>query len=735
MVNTQVVTSTRVYIQMETTNQSFIDMHYYLKRCGVQNNNFFLVLYDSGLAGVDPRDNTLPADIKARVLREIMVNYWYFLREVVRIPEQGGSASGGARYKLDRASLAMNFLFILNYNMYVELPRQTGKTTTAKVRYLYIYNFGTTNSKIMFLHKDHSGSKDNLKGVKEIRDALPEYLRMDSATGMNGKKLKVPNTIVMMQHPLNNNQIVTFPSAKSADMADKLGRGCTMPLQYYDEFAFIPYNQIVYTSAIPAYSRASENAKSNGAPYGIVLTSTPGELVTNEGKFAKYIADNSTKWDEAYYDYSYEKLEELREANTKSAYFLIRYTYQQLGRSAEWFAKQCTLLVNDWPKIRREILLEWSTATENCAFSSDDLDIIKNFCREPIRTIHFGRVGQYQFNVYEDIDLRYPPIVGVDVSGASMRDSSAITVVDSRTTRVTATFACNFIPGDDLADLIYVLINQYMPNAVVNIERNGGFGVNVIQRLVKTNVKKNLYYEIKEKVIEETFNGHKVSQNRALTRVFGLDSTPAVRARLIDILYERVRYHKDKFIAPVLLEEMSGMEVKKSGKVEHSNDTHDDQVFSYLMALYVWYDGHNIMENFNIMKNTIKTDEDVEIIEGNIEADQHYTAINLSDLELDASQELIDQYQFIENSLKDKLQTEFNAEYNKIEEELIKNSMATDRVFKNAYEEHYNIEKSDGTRQMITLPNEIFEDDDFDMNLYNSERNGNLYNMFMNDQF
>ena len=61
--------------------------------------------------------------------------------------------------------------------------------------------------------------------------------------------------------------------------------------------------------------------------------------------------------------------------------------------------------------------------------------------------------------------------------------------------------------------------------------------------------------------------------------------------------------------------------------------------------------------------------------------------------------------------------------------------MATDRVFKNAYEEHYNIEKSDGTRQMITLPNEIFEDDDFDMNLYNSERNGNLYNMFMNDQF
>ena len=473
MVNTQVVTTAKVYIHMETTNQSFIDMHYYLKRCGIKNNDFFLVLYDSGLAGIDPRDNTLPQQIKMRVLREIMVNYWYFLREVVRIPDQGGSASGGSRYRLDRASLAMNFLFILNYNMYVELPRQTGKTTTSKVRYLWVYNFGTTNSKIMFIHKDHGGSKDNLKGVKEIRDTLPEYLRMDSATGMNGKKLRVPNTVVTMQHPLNNNIIVTFPSAKSSEMADKLGRGATMPLQYYDEFAFIPYNDIVYASAMPAFMKASENAKANNAPYGIMITSTPGELVSREGQFAKSLIDSSTKWDEYYYDYSYEKLEELREANTASPYFLVRYTYQQLGLGPKWFSNVCTQMLNNWPKIRREILLEWSTALDNCAFRSEDLDIIKNFCREPIRTIHFGRVGQYQFNVYEDIDLRYPPIVGVDVSGASMHDSSAITVVDSRTTRVCATFACNYIPGDDLADLIYVLVNQYMPTAVVNVERNG----------------------------------------------------------------------------------------------------------------------------------------------------------------------------------------------------------------------------------------------------------------------
>jgi hypothetical protein len=61
------------------------------------------------------------------------------------------------------------------------------------------------------------------------------------------------------------------------------------------------------------------------------------------------------------------------------------------------------------------------------------------------------------------------------------------------------------------------------------------------------------------------------------------------------------------------------MVVKKSGKVEHSDNSHDDQVFSYLMALYVWYDGKNLAENFRIIKNTIKTDTEEELLENDIE--------------------------------------------------------------------------------------------------------------------
>ena len=463
----------RCYIQMETTNQSFLDMHYYLKSIGIANHDFFLALLNPDLAGVDPRDPMLTPRQKAMILVEIRYNYWYFLREVVRIPVQGSSTEGGARYRLDRGSLAMNFLFILNFNLFVELPRQHGKTTTALCRYLWMYNFGTTNSKIMFMHKAHSGSKDNLKTLKTLRDALPSYLQLSGNIGVNGEKLKVPDTVVNIEHPFNHNSITTFPSARNKEAADNLGRGLSFPAQYYDEFAFMPFNKTVYLAATPAFSTASKNAALNGAPYGILITTTPGDLLTDSGQFAYSMRNNATPFNEQFYDFTVQELLDLRSSNTNSDFFHIRFTYQQLGSGQEYFRNMVRMMERNWPEIRREVMLEWSQIANECPFSDEDLDIIKNHLVPPIRTILFGRFRQYQFQVYEDIDTNYPPIVGVDVSGAEYQDSSCITVVDSRTTRVAACFNSNFCPNDDLAEVIYELVTRYLPNAVVNIELNG----------------------------------------------------------------------------------------------------------------------------------------------------------------------------------------------------------------------------------------------------------------------
>ena len=112
----------QVYIDYNTRNKSFLEMHYFLKSKGIKNNAFFLSLYDTDLIGVDPFNPHLTTMMKQKILRECMINYWYFLREVARIPKIGGSISEGTPFNLHRGNLAMNFLFVLNKNMFVELP-------------------------------------------------------------------------------------------------------------------------------------------------------------------------------------------------------------------------------------------------------------------------------------------------------------------------------------------------------------------------------------------------------------------------------------------------------------------------------------------------------------------------------------------------------------------------------------------------------------------------------------
>ena len=62
--------------QFSTKNKSFLDMHYFLKNKGIQNNAFFLALYDSDLLGIDPRDPRLNLYMKRKVLAECMRNFW-----------------------------------------------------------------------------------------------------------------------------------------------------------------------------------------------------------------------------------------------------------------------------------------------------------------------------------------------------------------------------------------------------------------------------------------------------------------------------------------------------------------------------------------------------------------------------------------------------------------------------------------------------------------------------------
>ena len=172
-----------------TKNRSFINLYKDLKKLGVKNNKFFLILYDTDLRAIDPYSPMLPKDYQLKVFLECLINPWYFLREVLRIPVDGMpiEIGGGVQYKIDRNNLAAWYCFLNHIDHYQSKPRQRGKTQDCIAKFLYAYLFGTMSSQMLFFNKDQDQANMNLYRLKCQRDMLPAYLQMRTIELDGGK--------------------------------------------------------------------------------------------------------------------------------------------------------------------------------------------------------------------------------------------------------------------------------------------------------------------------------------------------------------------------------------------------------------------------------------------------------------------------------------------------------------------------------------------------------------------
>ena len=238
-----------------TKNLSFIQTSKDLEALGVKNNKFFLKLYDKELLGVDPYSDALTQEQIKRIIIECVRNPWYYLRELARIPAQGGTLGpgGGDPFILHRANLAATYCFLHNINHYMVIPRQCGKTQSEIAILAWVYLFGTTNSEIAFINKTQKDANDNLTRLKQQKDLLPLYLQQKFKL-VNGelKANQGKDNVQTIENALNMNRIVTKPSAKTVEAAENIGRGNTSPIQFYDEVEFTTHIGYILKAAGPA---------------------------------------------------------------------------------------------------------------------------------------------------------------------------------------------------------------------------------------------------------------------------------------------------------------------------------------------------------------------------------------------------------------------------------------------------------------------------------------------------
>lgn len=208
--------------------------------------------------------------------------------------------------------------------------------------------------------------------------------------------------------------------------------------------------------------------------------------------------------------------------------------------------------------------------------------------------------------------------------------------------------------------------------------------------------------------MEERQEGYNTTKRKQKVKVYGFDETKNSRNLLMEILRDRMDNHKAKFIARIIYEELLTLEVKKNGRIEHADNAHDDQIFSYLMALYVWYYGKNLMENFGLDKRMIHTDADEDV-----EVDplgEEYGYKDISDtIETETDGEIEAQLNYLATD-KTVLYDQF------LESEKEKDKAAMDDILRTplgrkAYAEKFHIDENDiMVSSQYKIPDAVFND-------------------------
>lgn len=383
-------------------------------------------------------------------------------------------------------------------------------------------------------------------------------------------------------------------------------RGCTCSVLWFDEFGFLKHNKKVWDSAAFAYSKAAEAAEKNGVPHSRLITTTPNHLNCKEGAFCYSIITNGVKFDEKWYDMDIEDVKQEIKDTSKNGFVHIQFSWQELGLSEEWFEEQKRLVNYDLQTIKREILLEWTLSGEGSLFDEDQMSVVEKYVKHnPIGSFYV--MGTYKFYIYEELsnvrERNY--IVSIDIAGGLEQDSTVVTIIDPLTYKPAAVFKSNTIDTPTLTELLVELVQNFFNNAIIVPERNN-MGISVIQMLLKTEIKDNIYYsykgqnpegieEVNPKKNKNTNNKKKVIKNEKRIKVYGIDTTPKTRKIMIDEILNRIVNEEPENINnEFLFNELKTLARNKNGKVEAREGFHDDVVMSYLIGMYCILYGPNM---------------------------------------------------------------------------------------------------------------------------------------------
>ena len=600
-------------IHYETKNQSFLHLAEVYHALGVNNCAFHLALLQPELKDVDPFDENLPIDVKASILYECKHNFWYFLREVVRVPVPGSLVP--THFQANRANVALYWFFMNHVMVLIVILRQTGKTTMLMVLVVYLLNFGSTNVFINLLTKSEGLKAETLKKVKDLFDELPEYLNFSTKKDIfNSDEVKIAAF---------DNKFKGNLSSASPKQAEKVGRGFTSPINIIDEAAFIENIAIAMGAMLMSGNAARTAAELNGNPYGTILATTAGDTDDRDGGYVYKIANAATLLDEKFYDApDLKTLLDLIYTNSnaskneaKRPIVNITLSYRQLGYDDEWLQKKLSENISTPENIKRDIFNQWLSGSSASPIPKQYIEIMKANVVELARSEFYAPYNYLiKWYVSED-DLVYRVksghsfILGVDTSDGVGRDDIAMTIRDHTTGQILGTATFNEINLITLADFFVSFLLKYENSTMIMERRSSAatiidyiiikllsHGINPFTRMYNTIFQnKEVYQKEFEEIIrarphdEHIFTKYKkhigfVTSGTGVTSRSELYSTT---------LMSMLRYTAHTLYDGRLVQQISSL-VIKNNRVDHPEGGNDDMVISSLLSHWMLTIGKNL---------------------------------------------------------------------------------------------------------------------------------------------
>ena len=595
-------------IHYETKNKSFIELASKYREMGIKNHAFILALVNPDLRFVDPTDPNLSPELKLAVVAECKINPWYFFREVARAPTQG--SPDPSRVMANRGNVALWWSFFNHITIFLIQPRQTGKSMSTDELMVLLLNIRCQNTKINLLTKDESLRKQNIERIKEIFGFLPSYINQRT-------KRDTDNTETISIGSLSNQYNTHLPQS-SPKAAFKVGRGFTSPIFHSDEGPFQSNVQISLPAALPSLGAAIDIARERGTDYGIIHTTTAGNLSEKEGVFYHKMLCASAIWDERFFDAENEQ--ELREIVTKAGHGNYRvnatFSHKQLGKTDEWLMEKLKTAEQEGTTANQDYFNIWVTGGNGNPIPPHLLRRVEKSGKDILYT-EIDKQEKFIIRWYiteEEIEKRVRRgdhwTIGVDTSDAGGGDDIGFDITDDETLEVIAAANYNTVNIRSFSNYLCRVLVKYK-NTTAVIERRST-GASIIDDLLYMlpaegeDPFRRLYNSVVNdyEIDRDRYNEILVPLNRRNPeiyvknkRAFGFATSGSGRYSRSELysttLQVAIKDCADVLNDKVLIGQLCGL-VDKGGRIDHSDNSHDDMVISWLLTQWFLRNAKNL---------------------------------------------------------------------------------------------------------------------------------------------